>query len=386
MMMKKKEMKYASAKQIAEKQQRGFDLTTLDLPSGVSLFQFKEEKVYRLAVVPFKAKKGNPNCDPGYYTWERTYFAHDGVGPDNQKFTCPYKHNGGRCPIHDHAAKLRRQGGDADLIDALEKPKKRQVIAVVDLDNRDKGVQCYEGPYFNGLGMIIDNKIDGSDEDSPYRGFFTLDGMMKLSVKVKKEGYSTKGGKSGTFMKPVNVEMEPLDPKVVAKVIPDDLPEVDDWVKALPYDDLKKKFLQEDDEGGPSGGTDDEDDDKLDPDDGGEPEGLEKWMKPGAFCTWKGKECKILDVKSSGLVLEDDNEDEHEGVPPSRVKKVELADDEDSDDDGEEDAQEKKPSGKKHRDPDEDEEEDEDSEDEDSDGEEDEEEEETKPAARKRRK
>ena len=358
----KKKLRYASSKAIAEKQQRGFDLTSFSLPKGVKLFQFKEEKVYRLVILPFEAKR-NPNCDKGEFTWERTYFAHSGVGPDNKKYTCSFLEKNEKCPIHDEAARLRRNGGDNDLIYNIEKTGKRQLIAVFDLENKGDGVQIYEGPYYNGFGEVVDNKIDATDDDSDYRNFFHCDSLMKISVKCKKEGFQTKEGKGGSFFKPVNVEMDRLKDGIVTDEILESVPCLDDCVKMLDYADLKKIFLQvsgdNEDEDRPQKGnksitkSDEEEEDESDTEENEEESGddetsdrngednpaRKKGIKVGTFVSYDGDECEVKKISPSGTLLSLETEDGelYSKVEITKVTKVSVKDDE------EEEEEEEKP-------------------------------------------
>lgn len=383
-----REIKYADAKQIAEKQQAGFTPVYVKLPKGIKSFSFKKEGIYRLRVFPFPAGKGNPMADEGFYTYERTIFVHQGLGIDGkQKHACAMRVFGNKCAVHDSANELKNSGASAELVKELEKTSKRQLMVVVDLDDlKDKkrgitkdDLQVYEGPYHFGLGELIDNKIDASREGSPYRNFYHMKGGQELSVKVgktafKSEGKEGKEGFSGTFNKPINLEMEPgedLDAELLEFV-----PCLDECVQETPYKKLKDLVTnphdedegdddKEDDEDQKEGGRkkpstkDDNDDEpdydgtppkkpvsmkpsKDDDDDDDEPEEKEDvqtrtktGLKLGDFVTYKGVEYEIKKISPDGtsLVLEDEDEDIVKAVDAKKVTKVPSKDDEPDDDD-----------------------------------------------------
>ena len=374
----KKAKRYAQAKATAEKQKRGFDLSTLRLPEGVKRFAFKDAKKYRLLIYAYEVKHGNPNCDDGLWTWERTYYAHSGLGPDGKRsYVCPAKESGEACAVHDEAQRLRKKGGDAELIKSMEYAKKRQLIVVVDLDNKEDGVQVYEGPYNNGLGKLIDQKISGSDDDSPNHNFFHEDKPMKLIVMVEKEGFKTADGDSGSFNKPVNVEMELIKPEVYGQWL-DVVPCLDDCLDVLEYDEMKK-ILDQTGSGEEEEEETDTDDDEIEDTDEDEeetpaPKGKKKQPEPeeeeeeeeddpppkkastktnskkektafelglkkGTVVMYKDEECEILKISGDGTSLTLENEDgdeEYKGVAPSEVSPVKVkasSKDEDEDED-----------------------------------------------------
>lgn len=378
----KKTKRYADAKAIAEKQQTKGELTTLKLPKGVKRFRFTEAKKYRLLVVPYEVKHGNEHCDDGMYTWERTYYAHAGLGPDGRKsYVCPYKEKNEKCAIHEEAQRLRKKGGDADLIKQLEWPKKRQLIAIVDLDDKEAGVQVYEGPYNNGLGELIDNKVDASDEDSPYRCFFHEDRPMKLIVKVVNDSFQ---GRS--FMAPANLEMEAIKPEIVAKYF-EDVVCLDDCLDVLDHDELRKILDQtasgDDDEEKEEESDKDEDteeeeesDDEMDDEDTPAPSSRKKkpepeedsddedeppakngkkektakelGLKKEQIVMYKGVEYEITNISGDGtsLTLEEEDGTVKKGVNPNEVKLVKVKGAETEDDEEEE-----KPKGKAKKPP-----------------------------------
>lgn len=227
----KRMAKFADAKELAEKQ-KGFEIACLRMPSNVKRFWFKEEKTYKLDILPYEVKKGketlggNPNCGEGCYTYERTFYVHSGIGPNNESHCCLAKTFGKECPIC-------KSGRD-------DKPKKRQLILLKEKGDNDWKV--YEGPHYTGLGSAIDNKVDAIEEENdPRRRFYSPWGGYTLHVKVTKQGWKNEHtGAGGSKLNPTNIEMyERAD-------FPDDIideaPDLDSMLVELSYDKLKALY------------------------------------------------------------------------------------------------------------------------------------------------
>lgn len=76
---------------------------------------------------------------------------HQNVGPNDAQFVCLGRNFGGKCPICEHQAELKKQiDYDQDLIKTLY-PKRRNMYNVICYDNadeEDKGVQVFEVAHF----------------------------------------------------------------------------------------------------------------------------------------------------------------------------------------------------------------------------------------------
>lgn len=349
----KQKARRTNAKKVAEQQQGGFQPAWLKkLPNGVNMMRFKEEKVYKLDNIPFIAGKENPNADEGMEHFERTVYTHSGIGLDPRAhYLCPLmasKEGKAKklrpCPICEHAQKLMTGGAPKEETDAF-RPKKRQLFMFLDTRDREKGVQLHEGPYFFGLGQLIDRKMDALDEDSPKINWWTYDEGMTLHVSVKKESF-----KGQSYMKPVDLEIEPRSKQYDAKLL-DKGCCLDELIKELPYDDLSEIFKQ-------TGSADDEAEDKEEKSDRDDADGdsdettstnsdettaEDRGIRNGSRVKHKKfGECDVVHVSKDGtsLKLEDDDGEVHSAVAPADCK---LLDEED--DSGDED---EKPAKRRH--------------------------------------
>lgn len=359
----KKKMRYSNAKEVADKQSRGFELTTLNLPKGMSLLTFKEAGMVKLDCLPYVCKAGNPMADEGMVHYERTYYVHKGINPSDDKasYCCPQKCFGKPCPVCEYVGTIRNQPDtDQDLVKSLNS-KKRQIFAVIDKAHRDKGIQIHEGSYYNGLGELIDNKIDASDEDSPYRTFHHLDSGMSLHISVKPNPPYGNSAENLEMVarKPITGGLSDDGESVMVGDM--EVPCLDSLLKEVSYDFLQDLIQGkaesvdndgDDSEVDESDSTDEPvvkkkkksplpDDDEDEGDSDLESEHEEDGYEVGDMVMYKKFGlCEVVKVnpKTGNLRLEDDNGDLHENVLPSEVSlpkkgKVKMEEDEDTDTD-----------------------------------------------------
>lgn len=303
----KRRIQYVKAKEAAEKDLSGFDVTTIDLPKGMSLFSFKKEDHYRIDVLPYVVGKKNPRADEGMIYYERRYYVHKNIGPENKWYTCPAKTFGHPCPVCEHVHELEQGGRDKKTIDAL-RAKMRQLWAIVDLDDDEKKIQIHEGPYYNGLGELLSTKIAALENDDPRNDFFHLDGGMTLKVYAKSES-----GGTGKFIKPVDIDMVPRRKGYDESVL-DDVPCLDKLPRELSYDELHEIYYQtggkKSDSNGSEEFSDNNDQDKFD-------------LKEKDEVVYKNKECEIVSVGRDGLLtLESSDGKVYKKVDPKEVEKL----------------------------------------------------------------
>lgn len=294
-MAKRERERRKGAKAWAEEQDSDQRNLAYKMPDGLGRYSLKKGN-NRFDIVSFKAGTGNPMADKGEEHWERTYYVHDRVGPEQQKVACLWMNFKKKCPICEHQAKvLQREGQDAAK---AFRPKKRHLFITYVRDEKDKGLQLIDSSHFKGLGELLKDKLN-SDDDGDYDNF--ADNKDGLTVKVFcKEEPAGEGG--GKWNAPKTIEFasrkEPISPKVLKNV-----PCLDDLLVEMPYDKLKKLFTD-----GVSGDDEDESDDEDDD-------------KPAKK---RGKQ-KEEDDDEEG---EDEDQDDDEG------------DDEDSSEDGDDDEEE----------------------------------------------
>ena len=310
----------------------------LNMPEGASLFAPKPGRMM-LDILEYEVGEGNPIADPGTYYYERTFFTHRGIGPNNDSFICPAKTSGKRCPICEHRATLHADDGKAaeDLIKAL-KPTERQLFNLIDLKEPEKGVQLFLFSYFN-FGKMLDAEIGNADEDDNWHNFADYDEGMTLRVSFAEDSFA-----GNTFCRAESMNFKARKTAYDADEMLEQVYCLDDIIKELPYKELKDIFLQNP--------TDDDDDD-----DAPAPRVRKRKAAPVADDDDEEEDDVPYDTpkkparKPAPVDDDDDDDEEEEPAPkkkPARKKKpAPVEDDEDGDDDEDEPAPKKKPAKKK---------------------------------------
>lgn len=169
-----------------DRKQGGGGLTTLDLPEGMEFFQFNAGKNV-LDILPYEVKVSNhPQVGKGDLWYERTFWLHRDVGPEEKVFICPQKTAGEACPICEEHSRLKKDPqADEDLVDAL-RPKKRQLFNVLDKGPKGSGdIQLLEMSY-HLFGKKLDTELS-EDDGGEIAGFADLEGGLTLKVRMNNE-------------------------------------------------------------------------------------------------------------------------------------------------------------------------------------------------------
>ncbi len=291
----KRERRVVSAKRRVAEHTDSFQRTSLNVPEGVSLFSLKKEGTYRVNILPYKVGRGNPFADKGEEHYERTYFTHANVGPQQRAYVCLAETFKKPCPICEEQAKLRRKGVDGDLIKALY-PKERQLFNVQDVtDSKEaaKGVQLWD-ISFHLFGKLLDSRVRKADDDDGYEFFADPEKGFTLKLEVEEKSI----GKGKPFCNVSAIEFKARKGELDSELL-EGVQCLDDMPKEVPYKELKEIFLQ-------TGSTDDEDeDDKDDDDDDDEDE------KPAKK---KSKKEDVEDEEDDSEDSDEDKEDDDEGT------------------------------------------------------------------------
>jgi len=238
-MVKRQERRRAGSTKRDALRRSGGDWTTLRVPENVEIFQ-PEAKKYELSIVLYKAGDDNPYADSGAWYYERTFWAHRGVGPNNKFRLCLAKTSDKPCPICELMVKMQRDSDcDKDVVKAM-RPSERQLWLVFDHAEPDKGVQLWEISYY-AFGRLLEDRRTNADEDEEYmREFDDPKSGSRLRVTFAKEPIP--GG--GSFLKATAIDFKPrrngLDDSLLDHGIC-----LDDLLVYPDYNELKKEFLME---------------------------------------------------------------------------------------------------------------------------------------------
>ena len=347
----KRRLRYNSAKERAEKHERKFEPTALNVPDGVELFRFTKAKTYKLDILPYIASKGNHYCDEGLMHYERTYFVHSIPTPDGRRSYCCLAKTFRRkaCPICEELSKAERSGKvDQATLEGMV-AKERQLFNVIDLDEKEKGVQIFEFNFWE-FGRHLDAKVRAKDK---YEGFYHLEGGRTVEV-------TTSEGKfmGITRYKPDNIEFEERED--YAESMLDKTICLDELPKELPYDELRRIFVEgtadgpgEAEEEKPRSRVstrtteengEDEEEELVSSKRGKETTAEEFGLEEGDEVEYNGVTYEITKVSGDGtsLTLTSDSGKKVSGIDPEDVEKIDV-EEEDEELDQEERTPVKKP-------------------------------------------
>ncbi len=143
---------------------KDYQSQTFQLPDGVEQYGLKSTKTVRVDIIPYIVGKHNPKADKGELYWERTYWVHRNVGPNEDWIVCPARVLKKPCPVCEFVAKIKNeQDADDDMVRNLL-PSKRMLTNVVDMSDRDKGIQVFDISH-NYFGRALDEALTAEYED-----------------------------------------------------------------------------------------------------------------------------------------------------------------------------------------------------------------------------
>lgn len=236
-MAKKQKHRYSSARKRRELHGQR-QSQTVQLPDGMSFFQIQKAGARFLDILPYEVKVATSYCDVGDLHYEKTFFVHNQVGPNNDRVICPRKTFDEACPICEAASRLQKDpDADEDFVKGLW-PRERQLWLVVDVKDRDKGVMVWDVSY-HLFGKQLDDFLGFSDEEDNYDRFYFLDDG--LTVKV---GFTEKTFAGRAYYEMASIEMRERQEQYPDEVLVE-LPSLDDLIIHPTYEELAKLFDQE---------------------------------------------------------------------------------------------------------------------------------------------
>lgn len=304
---KRHRRKVSADRRIREHQSSGgFDRTHLVVPKGVKFFVPEKQGKYLLDIIPYEVGKGNPYADEGQLHYERTFYVHRKIGAEESTYVCPSKTAGKKCPICKYMVRLRNEDAkeNKDLIKAL-KPKERQLFHLINLDEKEEGVQVWEVAPFN-FGELLDSRVREADEDEPFTMFADLEDGMTLKVSLHEETFM-----GNDFLKASSIDFKPRKRQYDEDILEQTFNFDEMVMKAvLPFDKLKAIFEQSEEEDG-----DEEEEEER------------RRSKKKSKKRHRDEDEEEQDEDDDG----DEDEDEEEEAPRKKSKKKHRHEDEDDD-------------------------------------------------------
>lgn len=227
-------MRYSSGREIASKRVEGGGLSQFELPKGVGIFRPKAGTTYKLDIMPYETST-NPKVEKGTFHYERTYYVHKNIGPNQESVLCPAKNDKEACPICEFRVGLNRDDAEEDGLAKALLPKERQLFNVIDLKEPDKGVQLFEMSYYT-FGEELDKAMNSTQGEEEGWGYFhTLDEGKTVVATFGED----KMGKT-TFVRVDRIDFR--DRKPYEDDILDDVIDLDKLVASPSYEEIEKTF------------------------------------------------------------------------------------------------------------------------------------------------
>lgn len=322
----RREKRKVSARQRATDHKTGFESMSVRLPDGVNFWQIKKEGVYRIDIIPYEVPEGanNPYAEPGTLHFERTYWTHRNVGPDNSVVVCPKKSLGKPCPICEYRAKIAKQPDtDEDLLKDLA-PKERQLWNIFDHDNVDSGIQVWDVSY-HLFGKALDARVKNADEDEGYEFFADPEDGMTLKIGMEEKNFA-----GNSFFSAESIDFRPrrtpIDDELLSKAVI-----LDGTLIVHDYEKLKSMFLQAPEEAPEEGvekiETVEEEKPKRIRKPSKVPTAQEFGIEKGDTVVYKKLTCTVMRISPDGtsLTLMDEDDNVHKAVGADEVKSLEEA-------------------------------------------------------------
>lgn len=215
----------------------------LNLPRGVKLYNVEADtRRVKLDFLPYVVSdKNHPNRDdkneialPGSLWWRRPIMVHGNVGAENERVLC-LRSVGKKCPICEYQKKRYAEGAPKEETKEYY-PQDRSLFIVRPIDQ-----DMDEEPMVWDMSdkMFLDILRDELEEDDSNEIFPDLEEGKTLQISLKWNTIGEKGkpfpeARSITFL-----DREPYDEKILKEV-----PDLDNVLNVLTYDEIFNKFFE----------------------------------------------------------------------------------------------------------------------------------------------
>ena len=215
---------------------KGIDVFTVDIPKN------KDSLKVNLDILPYivsdpKHPDVGEGAEVGELWWRRPIKVHRNVGIDNESVICLTTF-GKKCPICDYRKDMMANNKDKDDIKALS-PSKRSIYIVIPVASKDfdETMHIFDIPDF----CFYDPLMIDVEEEEEYE-FPSLEDGKTLAIRFNKESYA-----GNSFSKAIRISFNDRE-EVYDESILDDVPNLDEILIVLSYEELEKKFLEIDED------------------------------------------------------------------------------------------------------------------------------------------
>ena len=222
----------------------------LKMPQGVKMYNVEGKiREIKMDIIPYEVTDPNhPNRNDavgiatvGDLWYRRPFKIHRNIGAEDEAVICP-KSIGKACPICEYQRKRFKEGADKDELSAL-RAKDRNLYAIIPIDSEKHEEVVYIWEMAKSL--FQDTLSDEIELDPENEVFPDLEEGKTLQIALK---WKTLG--KNTYPEARSIKFnkrEPYDESIL-----DEVPNLDDMLKILSYEQLEAKFFN--DEVEPDGG------------------------------------------------------------------------------------------------------------------------------------
>jgi len=240
--MKKKSMFKGKVRSNIDKkraEKKGFGY--LDLPEGVEMFKPAAGKLL-LDILPYivtdethlDRDEESGIAVPGEMWWKKPFKVHKGIGPDEKTVVCPATF-GDRCPICEHFNKLNKEGAEWDDIKELRaKDRSLYIVIPIDVEEHDEKPYVFDMSYH----MFEKHLFEEIETEEENEIFPDLEEGLTLAVRFREKTF----GKS-KYYETSRIDFKEREASYEEDIL-EELPNLDELLKVLSYDELKNMFLE----------------------------------------------------------------------------------------------------------------------------------------------
>lgn len=211
-------------------------------PEGVGFVKVKADGKLLLNILPYEVTlKNHPDgMAIGTNWYKRPFKLHRNVGVDNALVICPTS-IGKKCPICEYQKELYDKGNtDPDTLRKL-RPSERVLYAVeVISGQKETGLHLLEISSF-AFQKKLDAEIN-DPENEDFAGFADVEGGYSLRVRFAEATTGT-----FTYATAERIDFVKREDEISQKMLKN-VPALDECLNILPYEEIKRIFLEIDDE------------------------------------------------------------------------------------------------------------------------------------------
>jgi len=240
----KKKRRYGNAVENAEMRSSGANYGYLKLPEGVRVFNPEIETVAVIDILPYEVTDKNhmDKIEVDTVWYKKPFKIHREVGVENDSVVCPTTF-GKPCPICEHQATLREDGdtNEETLKKLNAKYRSLYVVKVRSYDGKKK-FDKKEYHLFDFSDHLFQKIFETQlKRKEAFADFFLPDSGKSLEITFDKKSF----GEGKPF--PIATRIDFVDRKKQYKEdVIDEIPNLDEVLTLLPYEELEAKFHNDD--------------------------------------------------------------------------------------------------------------------------------------------